>query len=501
MLSESGIFAVANLVNRAAGLLLLPLYTRWLSVADYGRYALVISLMEVLSMLCGAGLMQAMTRLYFDYPEQDPRRDQLVTTTLLVMLAMLVLFSLSAPLIAPPLALLLTGDHQYAPEIVAALPSVPCTVLLDILVGYFMVLRRPWAVLFLASAKAISLIAINLLFLFAFDLGVAGVFAAQSLAFGAVAVGGSALVLWRLGVRFDAGMLRRLLRLGLPLVPSVVADAASSVIERWIVNHLLGAAALGAWALAQRVAYTIQAFISTPFAQAFLVRRLEVMESGGSQAALNRVLSGFLIVLGLAVFSVSLFGPEIVQLLAPRGFDEAVRILPLSALCVALAAANLHVEVGLLYAKRTGFISMISVLSLCATLPAIWIGIGWFGLAGAPLVQSCMLIVRIAVTWRVNRRHGVAGIGTGWVTGFAALLVLFLAGYLAMSFGTPNGLGWELPPHWGLAQTWQVVLVKLAGLLAITYMLFRSSLVPREFKEITLGRALGPGKRSRAGDA
>ena len=137
--------------------------------------------------------------------------------------------------------------------------------------------------------------------MFTLDLGILGVFAAQSLAFGTIAVGGSALILWRLGLGFHVSMLRRLLRFGLPLVPSVVADAASSVVERWIVNHLLGATALGFWALAQKVAYTIQAFLSTPFAQTFLVRRLEALENGRPQATLNRILSGFFILLGLAV--------------------------------------------------------------------------------------------------------------------------------------------------------------------------------------------------------
>ena len=495
MLRESGLYALANLINRSAGLVLLPVYTRWLSAADFGRYALIISLLEVLSTLCGAGLVQAMTRLYFDYPEHDRRRDRLVTTTLLMILAVVAVFGVISPLIASPLALLLTGDHGHGTEMAAALPGVPCSVLLDILVGYFTMLRRPLAVLMVASAKAVFLIALTLFFIFTLDLGVLGVFAAQSLAFATIAIAGSALLLWRLGLHCDAGMLRRLLHFGLPLVPSVLADTASSVAERWIVNHLLGAAALGSWALAQRIGYTIQAFVSTPFAQTFFVRRLEAFENGRPQAALNRVLSSFFIMLGMAVFSLSLFAPEIIRVLAPHGFDETARILPLSALCVALAGVTMHVEVGLLFSKRTGVVSIISVTSLCATLPAIWIGIGLFGLAGAPIAQAVMLLVRIAVAWHVNRAVGFAEIGTEWRAGFATLLLLFVIGYLASSFGMSNGLGWTLPARWQLTG-WQIVLAKVIGLLGSACLLFRSSLVSKETKAMMLGQG-APRMRSR----
>jgi O-antigen/teichoic acid export membrane protein len=501
MLKQGGLLALANLINRSAGLLLLPVYTRWLSPADYGFYALVLSVLEVLAMLCGAGLAQAMTRLYFDHPEGDPRRDQLVSTTLLAMLGMLSLFCVGAPWLAAPLTLLLSGDFASRGDLVAiALPSVPASVLLDILVAYFSVRKRPFVVLLLACAKALSLIGLNLLFLFVLERGLWGVFAAQSLAFGGIAVGCSALLLHRFGAVFDLVLLRQLLRLGVPLVPSVVADTVSGALERWLVNHLLGGAALGAWALSQRVAFTIQAFLSTPFAQSFLVRRLEAQEKGHAQAPLNRVLSAFFIVLGLAVFSLALFAPEIVRLLAPGGFEAAVRILPVSALCVALTAVNFHVEIGLLFNKRTGVVSMISLVSLCATAPAIWVGVQSLGLAGAPVAQCAIILVRLAATWRVNRRLGLPDIGTGWLPGLATLLVLFCVGMLALNLGTSQGwLGRGLPITAADHRPLEALALKTVVLLSLVLLIGRSPLVPAEWRWRVGRKARAPAAGPRDG--
>lgn len=482
MLKEGKIYALANLVNRASGLLLLPLFTRWLSVAEYGLYALIISLLEVLSMVCGAGLAQAMGRLFFDYAENDPRRVKVVTTALTMMLSAILVVVLLAPLLAEPLALLLTGDIRNRNEVQVAIPGVPCGILLEILSGYYVIRKQPWAVLWLAFAKAGSLFGMTVWLMMGLHLGVWGVFLAQTVAFACVSISVALAFYWRLGWAFDFKLAEALLRFGLPLVPSALADTALNMAARWIVNFNLGAAALGALALAQRVAFVIQAFLSSPFAQVFFVRRLETLSTGQKQDALNKILSGFFLILGLAVLWLSVLAPELMRVLAPQGYDETIGILPLVALGIALAAVNLHVEAGLLYTKRTWVLPMIGFMTLALTVPLIWFGSAYFGLIGAIKAYVCISLLRLLVSYRANRRWGVPEIAVGWAPGFAALLMLSSLAYGLVGLDTGN------------LQDWQIWLAKGIGLSVVSVSLLLTPLSPPEW------RGMNKFKRAKVGE-
>ena len=59
---DGRVYAISNVINRAAGLVLLPVFTHVLSPAEFGRYTLVQSMIEVLSVLGGLGLRGTMNR-------------------------------------------------------------------------------------------------------------------------------------------------------------------------------------------------------------------------------------------------------------------------------------------------------------------------------------------------------------------------------------------------------------------------------------------------------
>ena len=69
---HSAVYGVGSLVSRFIAVLLLPLYTRFLSPADYGLIETLIALSAVLTVLLAAGVKSAFFRFYFD--DEDKRR-------------------------------------------------------------------------------------------------------------------------------------------------------------------------------------------------------------------------------------------------------------------------------------------------------------------------------------------------------------------------------------------------------------------------------------------
>src|SRR5918911_4313820 len=76
---HSAIYGLGGVVSRILAVLLLPLYTRYLTRADYGAIETLVAGSAVLVTLLRAGISSAFFRFYFD--SNDPERRTLVVRT------------------------------------------------------------------------------------------------------------------------------------------------------------------------------------------------------------------------------------------------------------------------------------------------------------------------------------------------------------------------------------------------------------------------------------
>src|SRR5947208_14848661 len=76
---HSAIYGLGSIVARILAVLLLPLYTRYLSPTDYGLIETLVALAAVLTALVAQAMKSAFFRFYFDSAE--PERRLLVVRT------------------------------------------------------------------------------------------------------------------------------------------------------------------------------------------------------------------------------------------------------------------------------------------------------------------------------------------------------------------------------------------------------------------------------------
>src|SRR5688500_6044600 len=116
LIKHSSIYSAGHVLNRAAAFLLLPLYTRHMSVAEYGLLELLYSVKVVVASLLSMGLAHATLRFYFEFEEESQRRRVVGTTlTAVWLLALPVVAALWAS--SPTLATWVLGSAEYAVEL------------------------------------------------------------------------------------------------------------------------------------------------------------------------------------------------------------------------------------------------------------------------------------------------------------------------------------------------------------------------------------------------
>src|SRR2546430_17645172 len=113
LLRHSAIYGLGSIVARVLGVLLLPLYTRYLSPSDYGLIETLVALSAVLTALVAQGMKSAFFRFYFDSAEPT-RRHLVVRTAFWYVMAASTVATALGIVLASPVPWVLFGTHQSA---------------------------------------------------------------------------------------------------------------------------------------------------------------------------------------------------------------------------------------------------------------------------------------------------------------------------------------------------------------------------------------------------
>lgn len=439
MASEAGtilrhgwIYGIANIVNRAAGILLLPLYTLVLTPTEFGVYALVGVVGDLLAVMLMIGMNNAFTVVYVEQEDEAGRRRVVSTAVLALAGAVAAMLALAWPA-GWAASHAVFGTDAYTALMALALGSVSITALFELALAYLRARKRSGACLAVSFIKAAALLGLNVLFLVGLGMKVEGIFLANATAFLVLGVGLAVAMLRASGMGFSAAILRKLVRLGLPYLPQSLLDIANTFVMRWLLNVLLTTAAVGLFSFGMRLAVLLYMLLTASFLQIWSVRRLESQREAVDPAQARLVFHLFVVVLSAAAAGMALVGPELVWLTASPDYGPVVGCLPFLVLAYVLHGIRMHPEVDLMKAQRMGVLPWISAASLAVGTALAVVMVWRWGLMGAALANLGREIFQVTVTETVRRRlcpgdeplrisrlaaillPGVAVVAVGWL--------------------------------------------------------------------------------------
>ncbi|WP_448206181.1 lipopolysaccharide biosynthesis protein [Azospirillum sp. sgz302134] len=425
ILKHGWLFMLANVVNRAAGLLLLPLYTKLLVPAEFGVYALVVVVSDLLAVMLMIGMNNAFTAVYFEHSDEEGRRRVVSTCLLALVGAAVAMLALAYPAgVAASWAMF--GSAEHAAVMAVALGSVALTTLFELALAYYRARKRSGLCLGVSLAKVVALLGFNVVFLWGMKLGVAGIFLANGASFAALGVLLLVAILKDTGVGFSVPVLRRVTALGLPYMPQSLLDIANNFVSRWLLNILLSTAAVGLFAFGMRLSQILYMFLTASFLQIWSVSRLEAQHGAADHAQADFVFHLFIVLLTGAGLGLALTAPEILWLIASSDYTPVLPCMPFLVLAFVLHGVRMNPEVAILKAKRVGVLPWISAASL-AVGTALAVALVWpWGLLGAALANLGREVFQIVVTETARRRlcrdePPLSAARIGWILAPAAL--------------------------------------------------------------------------------
>jgi O-antigen/teichoic acid export membrane protein len=327
-------FAVASVVQRTIGFLLLPIYARVLEPTEYGQIGVITAVSAALGTVLGFGLETAVFRARVQFRDDPARSSAFINTVggfaLTVPLATALVLALALgpgvaevfdiPVIA--LQVSLVGTALYASATVVPLALLRAQ-------------ERLRDYLRLTATQVVINVALMVLLVVVLRLGVLGWMMAVAASSGVLLVRGLFVLGHRWTTDLDGRYLRYALAFGLPLVPHALSHWGLSLSDRAVLGALAAPAEVGAYYVAYQLALPIS-MIAVALSQGVQPMYAQAsVDVAARQAAGAATTHQALVVAGLAG-TVAALGPPIVLAALPGDYADAARFIPWIALGVGL---------------------------------------------------------------------------------------------------------------------------------------------------------------------
>jgi O-antigen/teichoic acid export membrane protein len=424
VVKDTAIYGAGAFLTKALGFLLIPLYTRYLDVADYGALALLNLILQIVSFVGLLGVSTAAMRFYLDAQATDETRRQTYgnATGLLILCPVLVVLVLAGPLwwavdrFVPSL--------EFLPYVLAILLTGLCTPLEKLLLGLFRVRREPGAFIAFQIAFFLTQAGAIITALVWFDAGLQGQVYAQLLA---------NFVFWCVALVRLSGYARprvtpplagQLLRFGVPLMPFFILTWMNEAAGRFLLERFNSIADVGVFTLASQFS-GILGLVALSVENALMPHFLERASAVGSESALGRLAGQHFALLGLVALAVVLVATPAILIMATPDYHDATRwVAPLTLAAWLYLSSNPAIWT-LTWAKRTGSLSTLRALSTAVLVGSLLLFLGplAMGIAGVVVATLLTAAFSIASAFVLARQSFRLRVPWGRVLATAAVVV------------------------------------------------------------------------------
>ena len=454
---HSGIYGLGGLVQRFLAVLLLPLYTSYLTPSDYGQIETLVAAAAVVVIVLRGGISSAFFRFYFD-SEGPAEKLRVVRTSFWYTMTAATAGVVVTVALAPQIAGWLHLGSGGTTLVYASAVAVWAQMNYEQLTSLFRVEERSVQYVYASLSNVLITIGATILLVVVFDQGPLGVLVGSfigTLIVYAVLVGYHRE---QLGLVFDRELFRRMNHFGMPLVPSALALWAINFIDRWFVAYYKGQGEVGVYSVAVRIASAV-VFVLLAFRTAWPAFAYSITEDHDAKRAYAFVLTYVLLVTCWLSAALGLLAPWLVHLLARNpGFQRAAEAVGLLAFSAAVYAGYTVLAIGSGRARRTQLNWVISALAAAVNIGLNVLLIPRYGMIGAAIATLVAYVVLffamlwyaqvvypVAYQWR--RVATVVGVAaaltvTGRVLGVPLAVAIVLAAVYPLVL---LGLGFFLP--------------------------------------------------------
>jgi O-antigen/teichoic acid export membrane protein len=383
VLKDSTLYLAANLANRGVSFLMIPLYTRYLSSAQYGIVELTDLTISLLSLTLGAqALSGAFIKMYFEQPAGE-KRERVVSTSLFLTVIASVAIAALGVLAAGPAGRLILGSGDLSAFFAVTCMAIVPAVVTEFALTYERARNGASVFVMLSVVQVVLTAAFNAVLLIEWHAGI-WTFVTSKLVITTLQLG---VLLWRMRrdihLTFDRTHARAQATMGLPLIGSGLAMFAILFSDRFFLQGYLGPSDVGLFSLAFKFGFLVSILVGDPFQRAWSLRIFDESRQPGFQASAGQTLTWLACALTLAAAGLSLACMSAIKILVGPDFVSVAVLVPFVCVSSMLRSLGDFYRAFLQLDRTLTFTALVPMTVAVVSVSSNFVLIPRFGLWGA----------------------------------------------------------------------------------------------------------------------
>ncbi len=381
---------------------MLPFLTRYMPQEEYGVVSVITAMYAFLNNLTNAGLPSATFR-YFN-AGQDAN-DQRITIGAAQFLFFIFAFlpAMGILLFPKPISTLLLGSGQYA----LVFQTVACFLVVSSMNTFGSVILRIRVRPFASSIHDIILITcktgLTLLLVIAYDQGVLGYWLGQLIG----EFIGLMFMIWFIhrDIVFEVSRERiwDLVKFGFPLIPATLSMNILRLFDRYIIGALAGLEQVAVYDVGYKVG-TLILFLIIPFRTAWIPFAFSVANKPEAPKIFRDVLTYIAAGCTFLILGVIAFRVEIINIIAPATYSEALTVVGWVAVSQLFLAAYHIFSIGPMVKDKTRDLAWTALTAAGINLLLNFILIPLIGILGAAIATFVGYLILAILTYNLGRQ-------------------------------------------------------------------------------------------------
>jgi O-antigen/teichoic acid export membrane protein len=408
-ISHTATYAIGNIARRFVGFAMLPIYTRFLTPADYGVIGLLTFALALLEPILGARLGWAIPKFYYDAPDHRGRRAViwgalgLTGAASVVSVIVLVLFRNVA-------ADILFGNRKYALALGWFAISLLTQPVEQVGMMYLRLRERSGLFLVFSVGKLLLQLVLNLLLVVYWRGAVIGVVLSAVISSVLIGLGSCVYVAAHEAPAFDWQVTRRMMMFCWPLWLSALAGLYIGASGALYLRAFDTLSDVGRLQLGLKFAATVGFLVWMPFQQHWEPMSFQYYKQADGKQKFQLAFIAISALMFIGGLAVSIFAEPVIKVMATKSFYAAVSVVPALTLALVLDRLRTFFDFSFMITERTKMRGAYQYGTAAVITVAYVALVPRFGLIGAAAAQCLTLVGTFIYVFFLSRRYYDPGI-------------------------------------------------------------------------------------------
>lgn len=432
LIKHGATYGAGIILGKIVSFIMLPVYTRYLTPADYGVLELLVLTSEIISMILGAGISHAIFRFYHQYEDQKDRIE-VVSTALLSTLLLYSIFFIPLFFYSSFFSNLIFYSKDYTFYFKLSFFNLLLSAGYEIPMGFIQARQKSTQYIVINLSKLILQLSLNIYFVINLGKGVEGIL--YSAMISSIATSSYLTIITFKNVHFNFSMqkARELLYYGIPLIFSDIGAFLLTFSDRFFLKYYANLSDVGIYSLGYKIGMLIPILVIAPFNQVWSVQMFKIAQKENSGEIFRKVFTYFSMLVITVGLAISLLSKDTIKIISNAGYWDAYKIVPIVVLAYIIYGFYIQSLVGILVEKKTVYLALMTVAAAISNILFNFLLIPSYTTTGAAWATVLSFLIRFLGIYFISKR--LVSISYEWakVTKLLILAIIFYLIHLSIS--------------------------------------------------------------------